>query len=89
MAARKAPGKTASYGDQKVRRGAGGETHQVAGGDVDTLTTQQGIPVADDQNSAGLTGSSGEPGTSAVAGTSVMCPFVRCLGLEFKRGLEL
>ncbi len=30
---------------------AGGETHQVAGGDVATLTTQQGIPVADDQNS--------------------------------------
>jgi catalase len=29
----------------------GGETHQVAGGDVATLTTQQGIPVADDQNS--------------------------------------
>jgi len=30
---------------------AGGETHQTAGGDVATLTTQQGIPVADDQNS--------------------------------------
>ncbi|EIZ79851.1 catalase [Novosphingobium sp. Rr 2-17] len=30
---------------------AGGDTHQVAGGDVATLTTQQGIPVADDQNS--------------------------------------
>ncbi len=29
----------------------GGETHQAAGGDVATLTTQQGIPVADDQNS--------------------------------------
>ena len=28
----------------------GGETHQVAGGDVATLTTQNGIPVADDQN---------------------------------------
>ncbi|MDF7773647.1 catalase [Sphingomonas sp. AOB5] len=28
----------------------GGETHQVAGGDVATLTTQQGAPVADDQN---------------------------------------
>lgn len=28
----------------------GGETHQTAGGDVATLTTQQGIPVADDQN---------------------------------------
>jgi catalase len=30
---------------------SGGETHQVAGGDVATLTTQHGIPVADDQNS--------------------------------------
>jgi len=32
------------------RQGAGGETHQVAGGDVATLTTAQGAPVADDQN---------------------------------------
>ena len=31
--------------------GRGGETHQQAGGDVPTLTTQQGAPVADDQNS--------------------------------------
>ena len=38
-------------GDQRVDRGAGGETHQVAGGDTPVLTTQQGIPVADDQNS--------------------------------------
>jgi catalase len=37
-------------GDQAVLRGAGGETHQVAGGDVPVLTTQQGVPVADDQN---------------------------------------
>jgi catalase len=29
----------------------GGELHQVAGGSVATLTTQQGIPVSDDQNS--------------------------------------
>ena len=28
-----------------------GETHQVAGGDRPILTTQQGVPVADDQNS--------------------------------------
>lgn len=33
-----------------VFRGAGGETHQVAGGDVAVLTTSQGAPVADDQN---------------------------------------
>lgn len=38
-------------GEQKVRRGQGGETHQVAGGDVPVLTTQQGAPVGDDQNS--------------------------------------
>jgi catalase len=37
-----------SYGEDQ---GDGGETHQVAGGGVHTLTTPQGIPVADDQNS--------------------------------------
>jgi catalase len=31
-------------------QGAGGETHQVAGGGVAVLTTAQGAPVADDQN---------------------------------------
>lgn len=30
--------------------GPGGETHQVAEGDTPVLTTQQGVPVADDQN---------------------------------------
>ncbi len=34
----------------RENRGAGGETHQLAGGQHQTLTTQQGIPVADDQN---------------------------------------
>ena len=29
---------------------SGGETHQIAGGAVRSLTTQQGVPVADDQN---------------------------------------
>src|SRR5215218_7568923 len=43
--------KAATFGDQEVIRGEGGETHQVAGGDVPVLTTQQGVPVADDQNS--------------------------------------
>jgi catalase len=33
------------------RGGRGGELHQVAGGDVPVLTTQQGTPVSDDQNS--------------------------------------
>ncbi len=37
--------------DQEILRGTGGETHQVAGGDVPVLTTQQGTPVSDDQNS--------------------------------------
>jgi catalase len=37
--------------DTKISRGRGGETHQIADGDLPTLTTQQGTPVADDQNS--------------------------------------
>src|SRR5215510_10097073 len=37
--------------EQSVMTGAGGEVHQRAGGDTPDLTTQQGIPVADDQNS--------------------------------------
>ena len=37
--------------DQKLRRGAGGELHQVVTGDVPVLTTAQGGPVSDDQNS--------------------------------------
>ena len=41
----------AQYGEMKVPVGKGGETHQQAGGDHPVLTTQQGIPVADDQNS--------------------------------------
>src|ERR1700760_2181697 len=40
-----------TLGDQPILRGAGGETHQVAEGDIPVLTTQQGVPVADDQNS--------------------------------------
>ena len=41
---------TVTLGDKTVQRGAGGETHQTAGGDVPTLTTQQGVPVSDNQN---------------------------------------
>ena len=44
-------GKSASNGTVPDARGNGGELHQTAGGDVPTLTTQQGIAVADDQNS--------------------------------------
>jgi len=43
--------KTAQFADQSVITGPGGEVHQTAGGDTPVLTTQQGIPVADDQNS--------------------------------------
>ena len=34
----------------ELERGQGGELHQTTDADDDTLTTQQGIPVADDQN---------------------------------------
>jgi catalase len=37
--------------NQENETAAGGELHQKAGGNVPVLTTQQGIPVADDQNS--------------------------------------
>ena len=43
-------GRKATYGDQSVRQGNGGETHQSADDGYDILTTQQGAPVADDQN---------------------------------------
>src|SRR3954467_5637042 len=43
--------KTADNADAGVAAGKGGETHQTASGDTPVLTTQQGIPVADDQNS--------------------------------------
>ena len=43
--------KSAQYFDQTVATGTAGEVHQTAGGDVSLLTTQQGVPVSDDQNS--------------------------------------
>src|ERR1700760_4093943 len=42
--------RAARYGDQQVQRAAGGETHQQAGDGTARLTTAQGIPVSDDQN---------------------------------------
>ncbi|NOV21808.1 catalase [Ensifer adhaerens] len=36
--------------DQKLRRGQGGELHQIAENDTPVLTTAQGGPIADDQN---------------------------------------
>ena len=40
----------AEYGDQRVGRGDGGETHQAVSDGAPRLTTQQGIVVSDDQN---------------------------------------
>ncbi len=45
------PRQTVRYADEQVRRAPGGETHQTSGGNVPDMTTQQGIPVSDDQNS--------------------------------------
>jgi catalase len=42
--------KDVEYGGERVERGGGGETHQVAGNGRPALTTQQGVRVADDQN---------------------------------------
>ena len=41
---------TVRVGEQSLERGAGGELHQTAGTDAPALTTAQGMPVADDQN---------------------------------------
>jgi catalase len=40
----------AKLADAEIERGKGGETHQTARGGAEVLTTQQGAPVADDQN---------------------------------------
>lgn len=42
---------TATVHDQKLSRGEGGELHQIASGKTAVLTTAQGGPVSDDQNS--------------------------------------
>lgn len=44
-------GKSPTVHDQKLDRGQGGELHQIARGEVPVLTTAQGGPVSDDQNS--------------------------------------
>jgi catalase len=49
-------------GDQKLSRGHGGEYHQTAEGETPVLTTNQGVPVADDQNSLRI----GERGPTAL-----------------------
>jgi catalase len=43
--------KNVRYADQDVAISSGGEVHQTARGDTPVLTTQQGVPVSDDQNS--------------------------------------
>jgi catalase len=50
------------YADQRVMTGTGGEVHQTAEGETPILTTEQGIPVADDQNSLKV----GERGPTAL-----------------------
>src|SRR6476646_8929828 len=47
----RASGGTATIDDQKLDRGEGGELHQTASGKIAVLTTAQGGPVSDDQNS--------------------------------------
>lgn len=42
---------TQASGDPKTLRGTSDETHQVSGGSIPTMTTQQGVPISDDQNS--------------------------------------
>ncbi|HAD46405.1 MAG TPA: catalase HPII [Alcanivorax sp.] len=54
--------KKAAKSDRKTVKGNGGETHQTAGGEVPTLTTKQGVPVADDQNTLTV----GERGPAAL-----------------------
>jgi catalase len=47
---RQSSSKSATIHDQKLMRGNGGELHQIAEVDTEVLTTAQGGPVADDQN---------------------------------------
>jgi catalase len=43
--------KNVRYADQDVAIGTGGEVHQTANNNRPVLTTQQGVPISDDQNS--------------------------------------
>ncbi|MEI9994899.1 MAG: catalase [Rhizomicrobium sp.] len=45
------PSGTGQYGEVEVVRGAGGETHQTAAEGLEVMTTAQGMPISDDQNS--------------------------------------
>ena len=59
---KKPDGQEAKIHDQVLLRGNGGELHQVAEGDTPVLTTAQGGPVADDQNTLRV----GERGPSLI-----------------------
>ena len=48
---KRSDGKTSVVHDQKLQQGHGGELHQIASGNVPVMTTAQGGPVSDDQNS--------------------------------------
>ena len=54
--------KTVTFDNQKIAFGRGGDTHQIANDGVQELTTKQGVPVADDQNSLRI----GERGPTAL-----------------------
>jgi len=60
--ARQTSGTPSKIHDQKLERGNGGELHQIAEGDTPVLTTAQGVPVADDQNTLKV----GERGPSLI-----------------------
>ncbi len=64
--------KPATIHDQKLERGTGGELHQIAAGDIPALTTAQGGPVSDDQNSLkiGERGPKLSNGSRAIAHTN-------------------
>ena len=51
MAAKHPRSKSAAGHQARNRGGKGGETHQVTADPRNTLTTNQGIPVSDNQNS--------------------------------------
>jgi catalase len=55
MVSKPKPG-TVRIHDQQLRRGQGGELHQVAEGDTPPMTTAHGVPLADDQNSLKIGG---------------------------------
>mgnify|MGYP000940187094 CR=1 FL=1 len=61
-------------------QGDGGETHQTANAEVETLTTQQGVPISDDQNTLRVGARGGNPRVSRgaprsdAAGLSPLAP---------------